>query len=924
MKLLHSKSTTEPILAVTACPCANLFGLVTQSSVVVYRSTTLTTVFTFSLKPFQSVLVDDGAHRGMRNGCSICCCWSPSGRLFTLAMPSGLLLVLDVEGGALVRYLTPGATATASGDEACCSPPTSSSVNLPRVSTTLPPGRPVLAMGWCAVPSLLSRQINDMHADMQTRCLPVRTGLSAALLDEVVQGPSASPFSAGDAAHLPSQSEIVCDGYPAHARGGSRSVSLLLVLGCDGALRCLLGGLYEVQSLVLSLPTCLPAQPDGGISGRMGGWEGVVVEDMQVRQCSVPTRASAAKRKHARKGTDPCDWVRFGESAANGVRPAVAQKHLVYLTVRDASASGTGAHSLWEVDLHTSLSALATPQCLALCYVREYTRIAREAYERVSHEWHAVLRGRLWAHLGLPAVAPLLSSAILAQLTEPDPLALFKYARGQLMRSAVADDLEVVEAALKRTICEVTCVCYPSCEAAMSYSAHLRKADTALQHLVATLRRLCESLLRRVTREAEVARDLSQWVLQQSRHWERDSRLNLAAVDKQEPVEAEEDTRETPSVGSSPPAAVAAPVDMARSPSPQQPPSIVDEVPLSATRQPALLKYLTSIPTQATSIEDDPILRLFTELDISAQGGTSVPASSRAPFAARMVYANAQETDAASALASSASQLLCCVVEEAKGGGQRSREDDDEDDDDGAVSGLNLRYETGLEDVRLGERERNVACDQCGCALVTERSQVHVLRTSGAAGNTIQPLHMSTYDLVVRCGGDVTDNDTNSTASVLKTSSTADVDTRLIAPLLKAELTSNQSSATSPATYGATWYGYLEEDRHVVVCQPDVVTTGRSATSVAPNMTTAPAPFFVAVVDSAGCLVTVAEEEHNSDNEDAAESSGAPVPRTRGALCEVTGMEGVPLRVSMSRSRSFCVVVGITKYVILSLYDDEY
>ncbi|CAJ1989169.1 hypothetical protein conserved [Leishmania donovani] len=941
MKLLHSKSTAEPILAVTACPCANLFGLVTQSAVAVYRSTTLTTVFSFSLKPFQSVLKGSGDDGERRNGNSVCCCWSPSGRLFTLALPSGLLLVLDVEGGALVRFLTPGGTAPASGDGAGGSSSTPALASVPRVPTTLPPGRPVLAMGWCAVHSLSSRHVSAMHVDVQTRCLPVRTGVTAALLDEVAQGSPLSLLGAGDAAHLLSSTAVMSGGYPADARSGSRSVSLLMVLGCDGALRCLIGGLYEVRRLALSLPPGFPARPDSGPSGRVASWEDVVVEDMQVRQCAMPSATLGGRQTRAQRRTGPPDWVCFGESAANGVRPAVAQQHRLYLTATGASSSGPAAHSLWEVDLHDNLSALAAPHWLALCYVRECTRITREMYEKVAHEWHAVLRGRLWAHLGLPAVAPLLSSAVLAQLTEPDPLALYKYAKQQLRRTAVTEDLEVMATAVQRATYEITHVCYRCCEVAMAYAAHLREPDTVTQHIGA-LRRLCESFLRHVTREAEGARDLALWVLQQSRHWGRGSRFAMGAADERALEEAEEDQQERSSAVSSPSTAAA---DMARPPSSRQPPSVLDEVPLSATRQPALLSYLSSIATQETHPDGDPVIHLCAQLAIRVQDCAPLPASIMASLPVRVVLSGAQDTGAASA--STASQLLCCVVEgvEEDEQGRCLDEDDDEEksftaasgnggggggDGDGAAKGYYPLYETGLEDVAFGERNLDVARDECGCALITEGAHVHVLRSTAATTNTIQALQIGTYKLVVRrdsdCGDDNAADSPAASGSVLEASLKVDVDVNLITSRLKAELAGKHGCAI-PCVYSATWYGYLEEDRHIVVCQPNTVTAGRSAGSDAWCRSTAPATFFVATVDGGGRLLMVDEEEHDGDNadgDDAADSSAAAASSARAALCEVTGMEGVPLRVSMSRARSFCVIVGVAKYVVLSLYDDDY
>ncbi|GET88931.1 hypothetical protein, conserved [Leishmania tarentolae] len=931
MKLLHSKSTAEPILAVTACPCANLFALVTQASVAVYRSTTLTTVFNFSLKPFQVVLRADGADGERRNGSCVCCCWSPSGRLFTLALPSGLLLVLDVEGGALVRFLTPGDTAPVSGNDTggSSSPPTLA--NVPRVPTTLPPDRPVLAMGWCAVHSLYSRQVNAMHVDVQTRCLPVRTGMSAALLEEVAQASSCALFGAGGAAHELATAAVMSGGYHRGAKHSSRSVSLLMVLGCDGVLRCLIGGLYEMQRLVLSLPSCLAVSPGNGISGHVASWEDVVIEDMQVRQWTVPSGALAGKQTCARRGTGLLDQLRFAESAASGVRPALTQQHSLYLTVAGAS-SGSAAHSLWEVSLHDNLSALAVPHWIALCYVREYTRLTREVYEKVTCEWHAVLRGRLWSHLGLPAAAPLLYSAVLAQLTEPDPLALYKYAKKQLMRTAVTEDLEVMATTVQRAIHEVTHACYRCCEVAMAYAAHLREPDTVTQHL-GTLRRLCESSLRRITKEAEDARDVALWVLQQSCHWTHSPRFAMAAADERALAEAEEDQLEKPF------AAGAAAADMGPPTSSQQPPSVVEEVPLSAMRQPALLSYLSSIAMQETSMDGDPVIRLCAKLDIIAKDCASFSAPDTASLSVRIVTSSVQEAVVASA--PTTSQLLCCVLEGVEEGERGSHLDDDDDensataapsndgDGDEAASRYHRLYEAGLDDVAFGERNRDVACDECGCALITELAHLHVLHSAPTATNTIQALQIGTYKLMVHPDGDAgvgTADSPAASALLREASPTINVDVNLITSRLKVEREGKQGCA-APCVYGATWYGYLEEDRHVVVCQPRTVTASHTATPNAWCRSAAPATFFVAIIDDSGHLLMIEEEEHDGDNEagdDAASSSAAAASSARAALCEVTGMEDVPLRVSMSRSRSFCVVVGVTKYIVLSLYDDDY
>ncbi|KAK7194173.1 hypothetical protein NESM_000331100 [Novymonas esmeraldas] len=956
MKLLHSKATAEPIVAVAACPCANLFGLVTQSTVAVYRHTTLTTVFNFSLKSFHTAQRGgDDAARGGQGGqgsSAWCCCWSPSGRLLSVALPSGLLLILDVECGALVRLLAPRGTAALENET--LPTPTTTTVTTAtsgsalagtwRASTTLPPGQPVLAMCWCAVPSLSADLVDAMHAEVRSRCLPVRTGPTAALLDEVVQGSGVPLHDAATqdsfAATLPGSSSGVS--HAAAARRSSAAVALLLVLGADGVLRCLVGGLCESQRLTLTSPS---PQRGSGSSGGMSsppGWTSVVVEDLQLQQRAVPDVPGGAvmcASASAQETADPLRWARFGATAAEGVRRAARQHHQLYMTVSATSTThgdgGGPAHALWEVDLRGHLAVLATSHCLALSYVREYTGIAYDVYERVARDWRAVMQGRLWLHLGLPAAAPLLSSALVAHLTEPHPLALYTYATQQLQRTAVAADLEAMAAVLRRATQELTLISYRCCEAAMQYAVHIRAPAADVVGTVGTimeqlgaLRRRCEALLRRATHESEVSRDMVLWVLQESHHWAHRSRFSVGAAGEDyteaeaattRGVMAEEDVRE-------PPLSVdVAAADRARSPSPQPPPAavVVDEVPLSASRQPAVLAYLSSMSTPEADTHGAAAAQLCERIIAAVEAcGTASCASvaagpANSSLQARVVM-EAAVRDPRDAV--TAAQLLCCVVDSAEATDGSASEEGSSAAGGGAdapsLDRGHPRCETGLE-MGLDEEEEEACSDvwlsggggggaaaaAAAAALVADRTHVYMLQQSPTAATDVlgalqmRSLHLRSPDAVATATR-VVDDDASVTA----------VD----AGLLRARL------SAQPATpYEAAWYGYLAEDRHVLVFMPGTATAaaGRGAAGAA--------PLLIAIVDGDGRLVT-AEEEEDDDDDDEGDGGAVACESTRAAVCEVAGMESAVVRVSMSRARSFCVVAGVNKYVVLSLYDDEY
>ncbi|KPI86973.1 hypothetical protein ABL78_3964 [Leptomonas seymouri] len=1033
MKLLHSKSTAERILAVSACPCANLFGLVTPSAVTVYRSTTLTTVFSLSLTPFHPAdqkcagsAGGAGPHHAVEH---YRCCWSPSGRLFTVALPSGILLVFDVEAGNLARVFTTSGTnasappPTPAAAAAAAAAPSSSSfpATVPWIATSLPPGRPVLAMTWCGVASSSPAQLLAMATDAQTRCLPVRLGVTTALFDEATQGvvPGAAGGGEGPAAGsgAPLNVEPSRTGAAGSAAligesqsASTASVSLLTVLGSDGIVRCFVSGLYEVYAAPLALPS--------SSASRGLAWSDVTVSDMQWQQCAVGSAGDARERrgeayggysKHDARHARVAALVSFGDTAADPVQPAVEEHHRLYLTVCERVTEPTPgvrggvtespplpSQALWEANLQDRLAALAMPQWLAVCYVREYARIAAETYERVVRGWNGVLRGRVLAHLGLPAAAPLLSSAIVAQLADPDPIALYKYAKQTLMRAALAEDLEALAKMFRVVSYEVTHVCYRCCEVAAAYAVYTRgdvEGDGAVPHrdanedgpplplpvggtpsLVATLgalRRQYEAFLRQAANEGECARDLALWVMQQAIHWESGTHFVMGSTNANSSATAygEEDLRDasSPAVGNR--AGSPSPV----LPPPPQQPVLVDEVPVSATRQPALYTFLVDIASTAgvTAADlmypdgrgtsrlaeeagDTSAARLYEQLTscaeqrISSFGARVSPAAPAAPTRCSAMALNG--TAGGAPAPDAGRQLLCCVVEDASDGADggsppaseadMSRQGDSEGSDEGQHHGGGARDEAG-DAAPFSAYNSDDAVPQHAAAAPHTRSQpatLHALCSQPAVSGLIGPLCLSSYVLraMDACSGAERDEqqmpgrEPAAAGCELAQLNAADVDVASIGKHLNADFTKDEGSR-----FCCSWYGLLEEDRHVIVCQPASVLSqsGRGSVRAAkPN-----APFFIAVVRDDGEVVAAgerdeddeeAEEEALSNNEDASSGDAATKANegsaSRVALCQVTGMEGVPLRVSMSRARSFCVIVGVARYVMVSLYDDDY
>ncbi|CCW62530.1 unnamed protein product [Phytomonas sp. EM1] len=338
MRILHSKATTDPILLVSACHNMNLFAVVTASTVTVYRSTTLTVVTTLPLGTGyvnQVITSSDELRRaqeamngkmvnmetaGGASGPSMnippdnmykpnlalyvtegMAAWSPSGRLFTFALPCGVVLLLDVESSDLVRILIPKPCPKAlprkrSTDS---TPPSSSGIHhghfnvegrgrnaLPEtlragdpttqsftvfaqvedgpkelleggnptgegglhassnpavisLSTTV---GPVAALAWVTVPysQHSPRNLSFYTTGIYSECLPLQPDLSSSLLAEV----ESSGLQKGD--------PIACN-------DAQRAVAILMILDMTGVLSFVLGGLQEVRFMTIRIP-----HPPGG------------------------------------------------------------------------------------------------------------------------------------------------------------------------------------------------------------------------------------------------------------------------------------------------------------------------------------------------------------------------------------------------------------------------------------------------------------------------------------------------------------------------------------------------------------------------------------------------------------------------------------------------------------------------------------
>lgn len=121
MKLLHSKVFQQPIVLVSLCPNMNLLAVVTEGQLLIYRSTSMTAVWCFPLQeerekedeeekkvfPSSSPLSSSASRVSRRDAAACACCWSPSGRLFVVSLPSGVIHLYDVEGGQLLRCFHP-------------------------------------------------------------------------------------------------------------------------------------------------------------------------------------------------------------------------------------------------------------------------------------------------------------------------------------------------------------------------------------------------------------------------------------------------------------------------------------------------------------------------------------------------------------------------------------------------------------------------------------------------------------------------------------------------------------------------------------------------------------------------------------------------------------------------------------------------
>eukprot|EP00796_Vickermania_ingenoplastis_P007442 gene7442-5240_t len=313
MKLLHSKTLSEPILLLSACPSMYLIAVVTARQVIVFRSTTMAPVLTRRLGLDPNTLYRAAPGNAQRTsstcsssssaaatptGSSLSACWSPAGRIFVLSLPHGTILLLDVETGELIRRLVPkgapldkkvyrcAASAAEEDDDAEDDDDNAdeeeeeqeTSKNGP--ADTLEDGHiprrvlqqlyavrspisisiaacPVVAMSWARIVSPYPTILFHQHAGRDT-CLPLYPGLlSSLLLEELVQplhGGGWTPSSSADAAAGDTDAPFIDPTTP----DAPNTVSLLFILDEVGHLSIVLGGLHEVFACRWSLPTHMP------------------------------------------------------------------------------------------------------------------------------------------------------------------------------------------------------------------------------------------------------------------------------------------------------------------------------------------------------------------------------------------------------------------------------------------------------------------------------------------------------------------------------------------------------------------------------------------------------------------------------------------------------------------------------------------
>lgn len=581
MKILHTKAAPEPILLVSACECVNLFAIVTSTALTVYRSTTLTVVAAVPLASYCGTRAPSSdAKAGPQRKTSatgaiataesdwLQASWSPSGRLFTLALPSGMVLVLDVEGGDLVRCFVPQRTASSSSaspsslgfrDDAVLV--THTHRRVPQLQLSTLPG-PVAALAWTTVGSVLpptapdggsgtaaaaavpttssSFTVNPMSpvgagggatAPLDT-CLPLPPSVSTPVLEEAEREP------AGVSGTAPSPNA----GGPASAASTGHTLkSMLFVLDSVAGLSCVLGGLQEVHRVTLEVP--YPSlHPSTGLRVRQ-----LVIAPQYSTAASRPAEATFSFDRfsiaalHAFNAA--CDTTATPSSSPGSAASAVCCGHRGYVVVGRASSAGAGAdpEDLLEFVLGDRLLQLAQPRALALCRIAEHCRTAQMCLRAAQHRWRRLLRHTVYAHLRLPEKATLLRDAVVEEVAQPNAEKLLRYYKS-LPRDALSEDLDRLAEVLygvAKTTYSVTYRCYDvaihlaavgegarltsrspshlnSATVAAADSTDSEKPMPSLMQLLGMLRRRAELVMHRTRFEADHARELLRWVLQRA------------------------------------------------------------------------------------------------------------------------------------------------------------------------------------------------------------------------------------------------------------------------------------------------------------------------------------------------------------------------------------------------------------------------
>lgn len=461
MKILHTKSTAEPILLATACHNMNLLAIVTRSLVVVYRSTTLTVVMTFPLSMRENETI-------------VSACWSPSGRLFAIGVQSGELYLLDVESGDLVRRFAPrshtartmrplddGSAGNGDGETG----DNDNEVDPLQRSPILPISAhgAIVACTWTSV----ALRSPAMHSHREL-CLPLRSTVSSPIFEELER---------------------------------EDETPLLLILDQRGTLCFLPGGMQEVCVVTVTLPWALD-DPH-----RMR-----VETFLVAAESFLETNDGSGSRKWG-------DDHGTGNLADAGGGGGGGVSYDAYLVVQDTSAGGLPHATSHVVRIHLSDTILAATdrEVVTICRIAEYCRIGRVSYECARQRWKNLISS-VYEDLMLPRKAILVRNALVEDIAMPCKVELLDYFK-KLDLIALVKDAEALSQEFFQIVLHVSNVAYRCYDLALHLSqaqSNNRQRQCLLMDIIGGLRQRCSDLLHYIRLEAERTRELVQWVAQQA------------------------------------------------------------------------------------------------------------------------------------------------------------------------------------------------------------------------------------------------------------------------------------------------------------------------------------------------------------------------------------------------------------------------